>query len=134
MYPGERVGLPPTGRGSLATWGSRVTALAVDWLISMGIAVFIFGTRVVTGSGWTSWMIMATFFVQSAVLTTIAGGSIGQLICRIAVIRLDREPLGLPRALLRAALICLVIPAVIVGTDRRALHDMAVGTAVINRR
>lgn len=133
-YPGERVGLPRTGPGSLASWGNRVAALALDWAISTGVAVLLFGTRVLASNGWTSWMTMAVFFVESAVLSALAGGSAGQLICRIAVVRLDREPLGLLRAACRAALVCLVLPALVVGLDRRGLHDMAVGTAVVNRR
>lgn len=130
-YPGERVGLPRTGRGSLASWGTRALALVLDWALCTGLAVLFFGSwedRV------TSAMTMVLFFAESAVLCVLAGGSAGQLICRIAVVRLGRAPLSLPRSLLRAGMVCLVLPAVIVGTDRRGLHDMAVGTAVVNRR
>lgn len=134
LYPGERLGLPPDGRGALASWRSRVLALCIDWAACMLVAITLFGTEVMTGSGWRSWMILATFFVQSAVLSWFAGGSLGQLICRIGVMRLDRAPLGLPRAVLRAALVSLVLPALVIGADRRGLHDMAVGTAVVSRR
>lgn len=111
-----------------------MTALALEWAICMAIAVGLFGTGVLTGGGWRAWMILAVFFVQSTVFSWLAGGSIGQLICRIAVYRLDQNPLGLLRALLRAALVSLALPAVIVGSDRRGLQDLAAGTAVINRR
>ena len=133
-YPGQRVGLPATGRGSLATWGSRVTALALDWAICMALAVGLFGSGVLTGGGWRAWMMLTVFFVQSTAFSWLAGGSVGQLICRIRVHRLDQRPLGLLRAALRAGLICLVLPALIIGGDRRGLHDMAVGTAVIKLR
>lgn len=133
-YPGQRVGLPAIGQGSLATWGSRVTALALDWAICMAVAVGLFGTGVVTGGGWRAWMILTVFFVQSTVFSWLAGGSVGQLICRIRVHRLDQNPLGLARAVLRAGLICLVLPALIIGGDRRGLQDMAAGTAVIKIR
>ncbi len=133
-YPGERVGLPQTGRGSVAGWGARVLALVVDWGLCTGLAVLFFGTGVLTGSGWRAGATMALFFIESAVLCVLAGGSAGQLVCRIAVVRLGREPLTLPRSLLRAAMVCLVLPAVIIGTDRRGLQDMAAGTAVVNRR
>jgi uncharacterized RDD family membrane protein YckC len=134
-YPGQRIGLPATGRGSLASWGSRIAALVADWLICTVVAVLLFGTRVVTGQGWTSWMTLSTFFVESAVLSVLAGGSAGQLICRIAVVRVvGDKPLDLGRSLLRAALVCVVLPALVVGTDRRGLHDLAAGTAVVNRR
>ena len=133
-YPGERLGLPPQGRGALASWGARILALCLDWLACMAVAIGLFGTEVMTGSGWQAWTILLTFFVQSSLLGWLAGGSFGQLVCRIGVLRLDRAPLGLARAVLRAALVCLVLPALVIGTDRRGLHDMAVGTAVVSRR
>ena len=133
-YPGQRTGLPPTGRGSLASWGSRIGAVLIDWGACMITAIALFGTEVMTGSDWRSWMILATFFVQSTVLTWLAGGSFGQLICRIAVYRLGAGGLGPLRALVRSALLCLVLPALVIGIDRRGLHDMAAGTVVINRR
>lgn len=133
-YPGARLGLPQAGRGSLASWTSRCAAVVLDWGLCMLIAVALFGTGVVNGGGWRAWMVLTVFFVESAVLTAVAGGSLGQLACRIAVIRLDRRPLGVGRALLRAALVCVVLPALVIGADRRGLHDLAAGTVVLNRR
>ena len=133
-YPGERVGLPETGRGSLATWGARIVALLLDWVMSTVLAVLFFGTRVLSSDGWTSWMTMVMFFVQTTVLVALAGASAGQLLCRLAVVRLDNQPVGFLRAGLRALMVCLVLPAVVIGTDRRGLHDLAAGTAVVNRR
>lgn len=133
-YPGERLGLPKTGRGSLASWGSRIAALVVDWIVCTVLAVVLFGTRVVTGQGWTSWMTLTTFFVESSVLCVLAGGSVGQLVCRLGVVRVERRPLDVGRSVLRAAMVCVVLPALIVGTDRRGLHDLAAGTVVVSRR
>ncbi len=100
----------------------------------MGLAVGIFGTEVLTGRGWQSWMILTVFFVESAVLSALTGGSFGQLLCRIAVFRLDARPLGFLRSIPRAAMICLVLPPLVVDENRRGLHDLALGTVVINRR
>ena len=133
-YPGQRLGLPPSGRGALASWQLRITALAVDWAASMAVALLLFGPGVIMGGGWRGWMTMAVFFVESTVLTALASGSFGQLLTKIAVVRLDREPLGFLGALLRAAMVCLVLPAVVIGRDRRGLHDVAVNTVVIKRR
>ncbi|HKH55421.1 MAG TPA: RDD family protein [Propionibacteriaceae bacterium] len=133
-YPGERLGLPRVGRGSLASWRSRVAALIADWAASMAIAVGFFGSGVLTGSGWRAWMILTVFFVESAILGAFVGGSFGQLICRIAIARLDRQPLGIVRAVLRAFLVSLAIPALVIGPDRRGLQDLAAGTVMINRR
>ncbi|MCW2810580.1 MAG: hypothetical protein JWP61_1038 [Friedmanniella sp.] len=133
-HPGERLGLPADGPGSLASWRSRVTALVLDWGACMAAAVAFFGSGVLTGSGWRSWMILSLFFVQSTVLCALAGGSLGQLICRITVYRLDGQRMGLPRSVLRAALVSLALPALVVGVDRRGLQDLAAGTVVVARR
>ncbi len=133
-YPGERLGLPKTGPGSLASWGSRIAALVLDWIVCTVVAFLLFGSRVLTGQGWTSWTTLATFFVETSVLCVLAGGSIGQLICRIAVVRVERRPLDPGRSLLRSALLCVVLPALVMATDRRGLHDLAAGTVVVTRR
>ena len=45
----------------------------------------------------------------------------------------DGRPIGAGRALLRTALLCLVIPAAILDRDSRGLHDKAVGSVVGSR-
>ena len=100
----------------------------------MVVAIGLFGSGVITGSGWRAWMILTVFFVESTLLTWLAGGSFDQLLCRIAIVRLDPQPLSLPRALLRAFLVSLALPPLIISTDRRGLQDLAAGTVVINRR
>ena len=37
-YPGERLGLPASGVGSVAGFGRRLAALTIDWFIGYGIA------------------------------------------------------------------------------------------------
>ena len=133
-YPGQQLGLPAEGHGSLATWGARIGALVIDWALCMALATALFGPGVISGGGWRGFMTLATFFVESTLLCWLVGGSLGQLICRIAVVRLDRQPLGIARAVLRAALISLALPAIIIGANRRHLADVVVGTIVINRR
>ena len=100
----------------------------------MAVAVALFGTGVMTGGGWRAFMTLATFFVESALLCWLAGGSLGQLICRIAVVRLDRQPLGIARAVLRAALVSLALPALIVGPTGGTWRTSPPGPIVINRR
>ena len=133
-YPGESLGLPETGRGALASWRARFAALIIDWAASMALAVILFGVGVLREPGWRSWMIMTVFFVQSSVLTGLAGGSFGQILARIGVARLNGRPIGILRAIARQAMICLVLPTIVIGAERRALNDLALGTVVINRR
>ncbi len=133
-YPGQSLGLPPSGRGSLASWRARIAALLLDWAGSMLVAIFAFGMAVLRESDWRSWMILAVFFVEKTVLTALVGGSFGQIVARIRVIRLDGQPLGWWRAALRTAMVSVVLPAVVIGADRRGLHDHALGTVVVTQR
>ena len=84
--------------------------------------------RITTEGGWRAWMILAVFFAQSAVLTALTGSSFGQSLARIGIVRLDGQRLGWPRALARAAMLCLVVPTVVIGPERRALNGLALGT------
>ena len=132
-YPGSSVGLPQTGPGRLAGWMPRLTALVLDWAISMLIVVMALGTPALTAVDWRRWAVLGVFFVATTCLSAITGASAGQIICRLAVVRVDGSRLGLARALLRQALLCLVIPALVIGVDRRGLHDMAANTVVVSR-
>lgn len=133
-YPGASLGLPETGVGSLASWGSRIGALLIDWGASMLIALGAFGQGVMVGTGWRVWMPLAVFFVMRSLLTAFTGSSFGQLISGIGVVCADGTPVRPWQALVRAALLCVVLPAVVMGPDRRALTDVLLGTVVVRRR
>jgi uncharacterized RDD family membrane protein YckC len=132
-YAGQRLGLPETGRGSVASWGRRILALCVDWFASILVAGAIVGPGVMSSRGWEAWMPLLVFLVEGSVLTPLVGGSFGQLLLRVAVVRLDRRPVNLLVAVLRTLLICLVVPPVIYNRDRRGLHDLVAGTVTVRR-
>jgi uncharacterized RDD family membrane protein YckC len=132
-HPGERLGLPAQGRGATAGWVRRTGALFVDWFASLAVAALFLGRGVVGSDGWESWATMAVFWFEASVLTALLGGSFGQLVTRIAVVRLDGRPLNLLMAMLRTLLICLVVPPVIYNRDQRGLHDLVAGTTVVRR-
>lgn len=113
---------------------SRITAIVLDWAICMGIAVLALGLEALTAYDWRRWATLVLFFVESSALTAITGASAGQLLCGISIIRLDGKPLGVLRAVARAAMVSVAIPALVIGADRRGLHDLAVGTVVVARR
>ena len=134
MYPGQSLGLPESGRGSLAGWWARIGALVGDWAASMVLAVAIFSTDVITGDDWRAFMILAIYFVEASLLSALTGGSFGQLIAGIGVVRVDGGRLGWWRPFARTALKCLVVPHVVVGAERRPLTDLILGTVVVTRR
>lgn len=131
-YPGSRLGLPEDGPGSVASWGRRLLALAIDWFASMLVAAAVFGTSV-WGQGLQAWAPMGVFLVEAGVLTALMGGSFGQLVSRVAVVRTDGRPVNLLPSLGRAALVCLVVPPLVFNRDNRGLHDMAFGTVTLRR-
>lgn len=132
-WPGEELGLPRSGRGSLATWGKRVTALVVDWAACTILTWALVRTGVLGEVTFVGMITMALFFVEATCGTAFAGGSFGQVLARVRIVRLDGEPIGIWRAAVRTALVCLVLPALVIGVHRRGLHDLAMGTVVITR-
>ncbi|CAN5120621.1 RDD family protein [soil metagenome] len=129
-YPGQRFGLPEGGTGSTAPWGRRALALFVDWFASLGVTALI-SPQLELSETATRLTPLLVLFVELTLLVGLLGSSLGHRVLGIRVARLDGRPVGVPRAGLRSALICLVIPAVVFDKDRRGLHDLAVGTVVI---
>ncbi|MEJ1180301.1 MULTISPECIES: RDD family protein [unclassified Pseudarthrobacter] len=124
-YPGERLGLPETGPGSIARAGRRIVAILVDWGIALLISNFAFG-----GDPWAN---LAIFAAEQMLLVGTLGYSIGHRLVGIHVVRLGGGPAGPLAAVVRALLLCLVIPAVIFDPDHRGLHDKAMNTVLVRR-
>ncbi len=131
-YPGARLGLPEAGPRSVASWGRRIFALTLDWFGSLLVATAVVGDGV-WGRGWEAWVPLGVFFVEATTLTALLGGSFGQLALRLAVVRLDGGPVTLLPALVRTALICVVVPPLVFNRDNRGLHDLLVGTVTLRR-
>ena len=76
---------------------------------------------------------LGVFALESTVLTALAGGSFGKLATGLRVVREDGsgQPVDLMRSLLRAVLVCLVVPPLVYRPDRRGLHDMAAGSRTV---
>ena len=108
-------------------------ALFVDWFASILVAAAIVGPEVMSSRGWESWVPMLVFLVQRSVLTPLLGGSFGQALTRLTVVRIDGRPLNLLMSIARALLICLVIPPLVYNRDRRGLHDLAARTVTLRR-
>jgi uncharacterized RDD family membrane protein YckC len=105
----------------------------VDWLASMLTAAAFIGTDVWTGRGLSQWATMGVFVLEATLLTALLGGSFGQLVLRVVVVRVDGKPVNVLQALLRTLLICLVIPPLVFNRDQRGLHDLAVKTVTLRR-
>ena len=122
-YPGERLGLPESGPGSIARAGRRIAAIVIDWTLALLISNFLF-------SG-DSWATLAVFAAEQILLIGTLVYSIGHRAMGIHVVRIGGTPAGPLAALVRTLLLCLVIPAVIFDPDQRGLHDKAVKTVLV---
>lgn len=140
-YPGERLGLPESGPGSIARAGRRILAICIDWALCLLISQFLFDGNALATIG--------IFFVEQTLLVGTLGYSVGHRIMNIQVVRqapggsdagkngASGSPGTLPAgplvAVVRAFLLCLVIPAVIFDPDQRGLHDRAMNTVLLRR-
>jgi uncharacterized RDD family membrane protein YckC len=133
-YPGERLGLPAEGASSVAGLGRRFAALAIDWLLAYGIAALLSGPGAL-GDPNLGWSVLGIWYVLTAVPVAVFGASAGMIALGIRVASLDSAAVvGVPRALLRTAMIALVLPALARDEDGRGWHDRATRTVVVRSR
>ncbi len=121
-YPGQRLGLPESGPGSVAGVGRRLGALIIDWLLCEAIAWGVFHDQFLT---------LAVFAVEVYLLTALTGFTVGKRLLGLRVVRLDGKPVGFLWSLVRTLLFLAVIPPLIMDGDQRGLHDKAANTVVI---
>ena len=121
-FPGERLGLPREGTGSIGRLGRRVGALFIDY----GAAYLISGFF-----GWDPLAILALFAAIQLVFLPTLQGSPGHRLFGLRLVRLDGAWVGLWRPIVRTLLLIVVIPAVIWDADQRGLHDKAAGTVLL---
>lgn len=133
-YPGERLGLPESGPGSIGRPGRRIGALVIDYVAATIIATAFLGYdqfALPTEAGLTQFAPMAVFAVLQILFIPTASGSPGHRILGMRVVRLDGGWVGLWRPIVRTLLLVVVVPAVVWDADQRGLHDKAVGTVLI---
>lgn len=136
-HQGGGLGLPPAGRGALAPLLRRLGALVVDWMLCQLIASSFMGMQWGEVAGVHAFAPLILFFVLNLVLVPTTGTTIGHRLFGVRVISVDGDGWMPPppgRAALRALLLCLFVPAVIMDADGRGLHDKAARSAVVRSR
>jgi len=121
-YPGQHLGLPERGPGSVASMPRRVVALFIDWLLSMLIAYWLTKSQF-----WT----IAVFAIEVYILTALGGSTVGKRLVGIRTVRIGGGPIGFGWALVRTALLLAVVPPLLTDRDLRGLHDRASNTMVV---
>jgi uncharacterized RDD family membrane protein YckC len=135
-FRGQAIGLPESGRGSLATTGARLGAFVVDSLASTLVAA-LFVHPHGAGHSWSdhlpgSWSLIP-LAVNYLVGCTLAGGTLGMYLLKLRLGRVDQpgSRVGTGRVLLRTVLLFLFVPAVVFDRDGRGMHDRFSDTAVV---
>jgi uncharacterized RDD family membrane protein YckC len=123
---GAALGLPTDGPGSLAGFGQRIGAFLVDAAAAALIAGLVTAPELPGNWSLLAFAVITVFFL-------VATGQTPGM--RLLGLRLAHpEPggrLAVWRAVVRTALLCLLVPALVVDADGRGLHDRLTSTAVI---
>lgn len=132
-FPGQRLGLPHAGAGSLVGMGRRVVAVTLDWLIAMGLASLA-GLAYPALAPYQAGILEVVWLVLGAVSVRLFSFTPGQLALGIQVASVDhRLHVGIGRATIRVVLVALVIPALFTDADGRGFQDRLTGTAIVRR-
>jgi len=107
-----------------------MSALMVDWLACYFIIAATTG-----GIGKMapnrSWLVLALFFAEIAILSALQGASLGHRIFGIKIIRFADGGMITPvQALIRSALLVTVIFAITFDENGRGLHERFSGTVL----
>jgi uncharacterized RDD family membrane protein YckC len=124
-YPGQRLGRPQDGDGSLGSFGRRLGGLVVDWAIALVIARVLIGTD--------SLAPLIVFLAEHLLLVATVGATIGHRVFGLRVETLGGAHPGPLKAVVRSLLLVLVVPPLVMDADQRGLHDRAAGTVVARR-
>ena len=124
-WPGKRLGLSQSGPRSVAHFGRRLAAIAVDWALATGVGYLFFHGDAIA-------ILLAFAALQYLFIVTLSG-SIGHLLLGMRVVPVVPAWIGFWRPLVRTVLLCLLIPAFIWGEGQRGLHDVLAGTVLVRR-
>ena len=104
----------------------RFGALMIDWILCLLIAG-LFGGPVAK-----PWLPVLILIAEYGFFVGLFGMTPGMRLTRIRCVRFsDGGVIGIALALLRGVLLALFIPALIMDSNLRGLHDRAAGTMVV---
>lgn len=113
-----------------ASMGRRLAALMIDWVVATFTTGLLF--PIFASSLAPSLTRLLVFILEVGLMTALTGASIGQRILGIRVVTYpDQFFLTPSKAFLRTLLIALVIPAVVIDSESRGLHDRFTKSQVV---
>jgi len=149
--PAAPPGIGPDLRGQHSGFASRFIAFLFDCVLSVGVFMLVlaaasFAASVLTGTSihWSRadlWVVIAFFgweFLYYAYSWAASGKTPGMVLLGVRVVGLDGSQVGARRGVIRTLafplsfiLLGLGFVGILFQRDRRALHDLIAGTAVI---
>ncbi|APF39752.1 RDD family protein [Neomicrococcus aestuarii] len=122
-YPGQRLGRPESGPGSIARFPRRIGAIVIDWGIALIISAVFFN--------YDSMVTLLIFLVTQILFVGVTGHSVGHRAFGMQVQKMNGTASDLLSGTIRSVLLALFIPAFIIDGDQRGLHDRAVNTVLV---
>lgn len=111
----------------------RFGALFIDWMVALLTVAAITRAPVYGGDQNHPLLPLLVFFVEVALQTGLLGFTIGKRLLGLRVEGHDGGRIGVLRAMIRTALLCLVVPPIVMTEDKRGLHDLAANSRVARR-
>jgi uncharacterized RDD family membrane protein YckC len=109
-----------------ASLSRRFGAILVDWLLCLLIS------RAFADPVEAPWLAPGILLVVYALFLGFFAQTLGMRLLRIRCVSITTGgPIGVPRAIVRGALLVLLVPALIMDKDGRGLHDKAAGSMVV---
>ena len=109
-----------------APFGRRFGALLIDWALCLAVSAFYADPRVV------AWPPVVVLVVLNTIGIGLFGQTPGMALAGVRCISIvDGGAIGLGKGLLRAVLLALLIPAIIMDASRRGWHDRLAGSVVV---
>lgn len=126
LYPGQDMGRPQKGRGSVARPLRRLVAFTLDWFLVEGFFYILTQTLWLGApSALVDTVQLVFFWLYMTAAVGFMGHTVGHFALGMQVQTLDGRPVGWLTALIRQTMVMLVLPVVIMDADQRGLHDRA---------
>ena len=108
----------------VASLKRRFGALMLDWLLCLLVA----GLWERPPQYWPPVILIVEYGFFLGLFSQTPGMRLAKIAC---VSTADGRPIGVLRALLRGALLAVLVPALIMDRQQRGLHDRAAGSVVV---
>ena len=117
------------GGPATPTFLRRLGAVLVDWLLCQVVVVGFIGVDTASG-GAAAFAPLGLFALLNVVLVSATGSTVGHRLFGMQVwqVRPGSFPL---QVVVRTALLCLFVPAVLTSRDGRGFHDVWAGTRIV---